>query len=319
MYKINKKAIVFSHNDLDGAGCVILGKLAFNTCAYRVNNYNNIDKKICDFLDNEALKSQNSYDYLFITDISVNDDTINKLNESRYRNSYILLDHHDTRTEIHNGDNIFVIVNDSEGKPNSGTNLFAEFIEHNFGFKFNQSTNFFVDMVRCWDTWLWKEMDIFTPVELNHLFGHLKFIEFVKNFCSKLEDNSFGLFSDREREIIQKIVDDIQYYFDTMKTYISFEDEYTIGYCVAEDYTSYIADMYLDKNKNVDFLIILNLKKGLGSIRTQKENIHVGKIAEKLGGGGHEKASGFSINEELYNSIMSGLNESIMGIIEWSC
>jgi oligoribonuclease NrnB/cAMP/cGMP phosphodiesterase (DHH superfamily) len=305
--RLKIKAIIFSHNDLDGAGCVILGKLAFETCAYRINNYANIDEKVVTFVKNETENGVKTYDYLFITDISVTDETIEVLNNSIYKDSYFIIDHHDTRKEIHNNKNIFVLINDNKGVPNSGTNLFADFIYCNFNFEFESSTHNFIDMVRLFDTWLWKKDKVMTPIKLNHLFGYYKYIEFVKKMSTRLEKNEFQLFTMEEEKIIEGIMNKIQYYYDSLKYYIHYGANYNIAYCVMEEYLSLVADMFLDEHDNVDFLVILNLKKGFGSIRSQNENIHVGDIATLLGGGGHQLASGFTITDDL--------NEEIMGEI----
>lgn len=67
---------------------------------------------------------------------------------------------------------------------------------------------------------------------------------------------------------------------------------------------------YISSIKNTSFATILtNSKSGQikGSLRTRKNNIDLSKIANSLGGGGHKKASGFTINgnikKETYLSI----------------
>ena len=66
---------LFTHTDLDGVGCEILGKLAFEE---NINiercGYGNIDSKV-----EEILKDDNKYDKVFITDISVNKKIISNI------------------------------------------------------------------------------------------------------------------------------------------------------------------------------------------------------------------------------------------------
>lgn len=301
---IEKKVIIFSHNDLDGLGCILLGMLMFKTCKYRINGYTNIDKKIIEFLKEEAMLPDKTFDYLYITDISINNDTIEALNNSAYKDCWVMIDHHDTRKDLHNGFNIFVYTEDVNELPNSGTNLFRDYIETSFQVQFNNTTNYFVDMVRSWDTWMWKEQDLQLPVDLDLLRKKINSLNFIKNMYIKLDTDSFNLLTYDDKRIVEEARNDIQYYFDNTKSIEVLGSKYNIGYIVAEEYSSLLADMYLTKNKNVDMLIILNLRRCVGSIRTQRNDLHVGLIAEKLGGGGHEKSSGFTINEELYNSIM---------------
>jgi len=63
MYKL------LSHNDLDGVGCGILAKLAFNDqVKIRYNSVTALDREIEFFLENEQSKT-----FLFITDLSPNE------------------------------------------------------------------------------------------------------------------------------------------------------------------------------------------------------------------------------------------------------
>ena len=64
MYKL------LSHNDLDGVGCGILGKLAFgDKISVRYNSISNLNREVESFLGNDDKDT-----YLFITDLSVNEE-----------------------------------------------------------------------------------------------------------------------------------------------------------------------------------------------------------------------------------------------------
>ena len=64
MYKL------LSHNDLDGVGCGILAKLAFNDkVKIRYNSITALDREIEFFLENDQQKT-----FLFITDLSPNEE-----------------------------------------------------------------------------------------------------------------------------------------------------------------------------------------------------------------------------------------------------
>lgn len=314
---MEKTAIIFSHNDLDGLGCILLGLLTFKRCSYRLNTYKNIDEKIIKFIEEENEKGTKSFDFLFITDISISDETVKVLNDSIYKNNWIMIDHHDTRVDLHNGANMFVIVNDEDNVPNSGTNLFKEYLENVHQMSFNQTTRIFVDMVRLWDTWLWKKEGIDTPVDIDILRTKLGNIEFIKKMYIKLRDDEFRLIDDIQYEIVNKAKDDMEYYYTNTKSIKLLDsNNHIVAYILAEDYTSLLADMFLTRNPEVHYLVILNLRRGVGSIRTQREDIHVGELAEHIifdeerRGGGHPKASGFLINNDLYSAILTdGLSE----------
>ena len=81
---------LFTHTDLDGVSCEILGKIAFGEDIDVVRcGYGNIDDKVEEFINIDE-----EYDKLFITDISVKKklaDTLNNISDK-----VILLDHHKT-------------------------------------------------------------------------------------------------------------------------------------------------------------------------------------------------------------------------------
>lgn len=59
---------------------------------------------------------------------------------------------------------------------------------------------------------------------------------------------------------------------------------------------------FLSTIKDVDFILVLTQETDTlikGSFRTTKNNINVAKLAQALGGGGHPKAAGFTVNGQL--------------------
>ena len=81
---------LFTHTDLDGVSCEILGRIAFREDINVTRcNYGDIDNKVEEFLNNVE-----EYNKLFITDISVSKKIADKLNS--ISDKVILLDHHKT-------------------------------------------------------------------------------------------------------------------------------------------------------------------------------------------------------------------------------
>lgn len=64
---------IFTHTDLDGIGCAILAKLYNPSIEVEYCDYNNINEKICDFLNNNIPLGD-----LYITDISVSNEVAKK-------------------------------------------------------------------------------------------------------------------------------------------------------------------------------------------------------------------------------------------------
>ena len=87
---------LFTHTDLDGVGCAVLAKLAFNDeVDIEYCNYDEINKKVEKYIDN------NFSGECHITDISINDTLASRINEDRIGYQKIqLLDHHPTALEL---------------------------------------------------------------------------------------------------------------------------------------------------------------------------------------------------------------------------
>lgn len=58
----------------------------------------------------------------------------------------------------------------------------------------------------------------------------------------------------------------------------------------------------------MDIACILTMRAGevKGSFRTRRDDVDVNELAKKLGGGGHKKASGFTLkNAQLQDSVLT--------------
>ncbi|WP_039241202.1 MULTISPECIES: hypothetical protein [Clostridium] len=63
---------LFTHRDWDGIGCAILGKLAFENIDVEFCGYEDINKKVQEFMKSGNF---NNYSHTYITDISINQDS----------------------------------------------------------------------------------------------------------------------------------------------------------------------------------------------------------------------------------------------------
>ena len=82
------------------------------------------------------------------------------------------------------------------------------------------------------------------------------------------------------------------------------------GVVIAENYISELASTILKRRIDLEILVILNGKTA--SLRTRRNNIDLSKLAEEYGGGGHQKASGFTLTPKMlklgYNKMFNGDN-----------
>ena len=160
------KIKLFSHCDFDGVGCAILAYLAFERENVDVEycGYKNVDEKVEKFIEDEKLFR--SYDAVFITDISISDSVANMIDIlDQPLKKVRLFDHHATALWLNKYEWCEVLVEDETGLKMSGTALFYNYLVLN-GFFVHYIMNDrvvnnicrFVDIVRDYDTWRWKEL-----------------------------------------------------------------------------------------------------------------------------------------------------------------
>src|SRR5690625_6785971 len=90
---------VLTHNDLDGVGCGILAKLAFGKqVKIRYNSISGLDRQVEWFFENDKKDT-----FLFITDLSVNEENEKKLDAFYQDGGKVqLIDHHQTALSFNN-------------------------------------------------------------------------------------------------------------------------------------------------------------------------------------------------------------------------
>lgn len=301
---------LFTHTDLDGVGCAILAYLAFGKENVDVEycDYNNVNAKVVELLDNEEL--YRSYDVIYITDISVNEevaakiDTLDPIGDGKV----ILFDHHATALELTDKYywSLVKIFDNHTRIKTCGTEIFYKYLT---GFKYlnRYSKDFisnitkFVDIVRDYDTWRWKEElgdDGIVCKEVNdllYIYGREKFI----NWCIDSLVNyplGFPVFERTELTLLEQKQKDIDSYVSLKdKQLVKMEDQfgYTYGLVFAERYFSELGNKLSELHPEFDYIAMIDIADGKVSYRTAKDNLDLGgEIAHSFGGGGHRKAAG---------------------------
>ena len=296
---------LFTHTDLDGVGCEILGKLAFGE---NINiercNYENINDNV-----KKSLKDANKYDKIFITDISVNKEVADELNN--ISNKVVLLDHHKTALWLNEYSYATVQTEDETVGKLCGTYLFYEYLKKNHEeFNDTHALKLFVDYVRMYDTWEWKDKynNIF-PKRLNDLMYMDGFHEFIDKMIYRL-GNNYPIFDDKDilkLDIEQKNID--SYVVQKNKTLIVNDNlfpGYTVGITFADKYISELGNELCELHPDLDFIVLINIDLLTVSYRTVKD-IDLSDIAKKYGGGGHPKASGSRFDISIINNTLIGI------------
>lgn len=293
MYKL------LSHNDLDGVGCGILAKLAFGKLVkVRYNSVSSLDREVEWFLDND-----NKDTFLFITDLSVNEQNEKKLDLHFQDGKNVqLIDHHKTALHYNEYEWGHVEVEDEEGKLTSATSLFYEYLVAQQLIEPSDSIAEFVELVRQYDTWEWEKNDNQQAKRLNALFFLISIEEFEEKMIDRLKTSEHFRYDEFEMKILDMEDNKIERYIRRKRRELvqSQVGEHFAGIVYAESYHSELGNELGKEYPHLDYIAILNIGGKRLGFRTIHDHIDVSEVAGNFGGGGHAKASGCSLNNEAY-------------------
>lgn len=300
--------ILFTHNDLDGAGCAVVFMLAFGDGeVYYCGNGEDIDGKVCELLDEVEHDIGEPITYnVYIADNSVSKQYA-ELIDIMYKDENVdfnihLLDHHESAkwlAETYEWAKVDIAE--------CGATLMEQCLVHNIPRTYATTVlHLFCMDVRDRDLWLWKEngnMMARYHNELMHIRGIENYAYLIANRIAHrvqpISNSDLDMVKDR-----LKIADDyVRAHQDNFaKATISFKGRiYTTAVTYADRYVSELGNAICENNNDIDICMIVCLSRGqYGSIelRTTKDDVDLSAIAKKMGGGGHKKAAGFPLTEE---------------------
>ena len=305
------KIKLFTHGaDLDGIGCAILAYLAFGreNVDTEYCNYDDVDEKVDAFIEQEELFK--SYDKVYITDISISEDVANMINILDCPPKRVhLFDHHATALWLNQYEWCKVLVcapTDSYFKT-SGTELFAMHLFENKLFdhcntKTISNIERFVQIVRDYDTWRWKELgeEGIVCKQVNNLFyiyGREDFIDWtLKRLKYYGSYPAFPSFKEEDYLLLEQKQKDIDRYIEKKDKHLMARTDafgYTYGVVFAEQYFSELGNRLCELHPELAYGAMIDISSGKVSYRTVREDLDVGgTIAHSNGGGGHPKAAG---------------------------
>jgi oligoribonuclease NrnB/cAMP/cGMP phosphodiesterase (DHH superfamily) len=303
-----KKIKLFTHVDLDGTGCAIVLNI-LRPDASIVVEY--CTPSTVDFFVNGLLNGGGEeYDEIFITDLSVNEETaqrINIYNLRAHRSKIKLFDHHKTAEHLN-----FVWANvcterSKNGviKKMSGTNLFYEYLTSERTPDFPTALKQFVEYVRLYDTWEWKNCESDIPKDLHNILSIIGIEDFVASYSAHINDfMQFNIMQEHETLLYWKNKEIDAYIASKLKQVntINFENN-IVAILFAENNLSALADKILDRIP-CDYCSIFT--GTTMSLRSRGE-FDVSKVAKRFGGGGHKNAAGFTIpyQSEIFKNLLN--------------
>jgi len=283
---------IFTHDDLDGVGPVILcnaAKMDLSTVIY--NNYESIDHNLNAFLESNEYAAN---DTLLITDITPSEEMCEKL-DTYHRNKIkvILLDHHKTKSWVSNYSWA------TYESTSCGTRLVLQYLQPNIPDK-----DLYFELVEAINAWdLWKLQSNFRTrgENLNTLLRFIGTHDFVETFSTNpTADNEkpysliIQYLNKNKEEYVKKVIEDqllqAAYHMDDLGN--------TYKILFATDYISEVGHAALvhPDCEDLKYIVIVNPTIGMCSFRSK--DVDISNIAKKLGGGGHPSAAGCRIDSK---------------------
>lgn len=327
----------FTHNDdLDGRSCPIVTyfineyslhkgtKIKNIDISYEV--YSSIDQSIIDFIDS---KKYLDYNVVLITDMGIKPETARKIQNVVDYNpqiEFIYLDHHDTSLYLNKYLWATVLVEDHNEELISATKMLYRRFEDQIPYMYREALNEYVNDVSDYDTYLWKKKNNFTAKKYHDLFGIYGAEDFQQMIIDRIIITKKKVLLQKEDLFVLEIEEKRKQRFiketeDKLK--IIKINDYNVGIIFTDrgEYISELGNYICSKNKNIDFVAIFNMNKNTISYRTVREDLNLGEeIAKPLGGGGHTKAAGSPIADDIQSMIIKELfdelNSSLLSLIK---
>lgn len=300
-----KPVKVFTHTDLDGVGSGLIFQAIYGK--------GNVDVTYCDYgrideLIYKFLRTYTTEDFakVFITDISVNEETAGMINSSGFAglNRFILLDHHDTAKWLNKYDWALVqpIHSERPFHKSSGTSLIIDWFDNEEGYDIPNAVREFAEMVRKYDTWEWNTIyNDDTPKKYNDLMYMIGRENFVETMLFQIMAGTIE-FTEVDKVLLAQKQKEIYKYIEKKNKQIIIReneiDNLKFGLVFAEQYVSELGNELCKLHPEVDFVIIVDMGAKKISLRTVRDDIHLGELAKELGGGGHPKAAGAEFDEQ---------------------
>ncbi len=313
------RVMIFSHeSDIDGLGCIVLGKLAFKELDYElVANPEKLEEKFRTFLEEGKLKD---YDFVFITDLALYNPSLELVaTDHELRKKVAIFDHHESA--IQKKCNIYdfttIISCDESGKKHCGTDLFYQYLVERKYIENIPLTSCFVELTRLEDTWEWKKNKKLGGMahDLAILFNVIGMDSYIATMLAKVrntkidafvfteeENKKIGAKKQEYKDYLSKLLEETEYFYD--------EHRYHFGAIFADyEYRNELAEFIVNEGnpKQIDYLVIVALDKGeygQKSYRSIQKGFDVNKIALLHGGGGHPGAASVNITKEQREKIL---------------
>jgi len=310
----SSKIYGFFHNDLDGYGCGKVGDCFVNLAGASYLTYGKVDSAIDEYCN----KTYKEYDGLIVADLNLSMEKLEKLNKLVEEGHIVMyFDHHFKsldQFDFFKKSNIIFKYD----KDYCATYIMFKYFMSN-GYTTDVNTEKFgevITLIDSWDMYKWKDPNTFEVVNenaysLSLYFKNFGFVKTIMKIDNYINDRFNNLFSNTEISIIDFLKRDIKRgVYDRNKNLVvmpyTFEDEtMDIGVTFADKDVTEIGTMLNVLNKNLSFIVVVDMTHKSVNFRTIFNKPNLAKIAAVYGGGGHPKAAGCVLTNEAFNDFVS--------------
>ena len=303
------KILLFTHgSDIDGMGSIIISKLYFNNIDYHFAEINDLDELITNEIKNQNIYT---YDYIFVTDLTPKNETLAIIEkDKKLKDKFIVIDHHKTNYDRANNYQFVNIIVQKDNVMTCATSLFYDYLLNNMGMEEKKIVDEYAELTRLEDTWEWKKKNNNLAHNLTHLFnlfGRDKYIEVITN---KLKNKDHFELDEKEKLLIDTKLSEIDKHINK---YISQMKEITLNnhkgviVIIEYEYRNELPEYLKENNYDYDFAMMVCFDHNSISFRSVND-CNVREIAEKFGGGGHDKAASCRIDniiDKIYEILLN--------------
>ena len=308
------KVLLFTHSqDIDGMGCAVLARKAFG-------DYTLVPTKTFEITKNveSYIKSKKIYDFdkIYVTDLCIKEPVLKFIdNDEILKNRLLVLDHH--KTEIEEGNNKYDFVNiivQKNGRKESGTSLFYNYLIQNNYLQRSNILDELVEWTRQYDVWDWESKNNINARNLHVLFEVLGYDAYLKIINDKVDKLNSIVFNNYEKEVIDKfnkeMEKDILNILNDMKCVdLSIDGNiFKVGFVKCP--YKYRNDMnkFIKKNNvyNIDAVGMIMTDIETVSYR-QVKDVDVSIISKYFGGKGHRGAGSNLQENEKFKMVINSI------------
>lgn len=287
------KDLLISHiSDIDGISPVILLKLTKIKFDYILKEPHEMEEFIKELLEEDL----NDYQNIYITDLALTEEVYKMIKSSGYQYKFKIFDHHKTHLFAKDYDN--VVINTKE----CGTTLFYNYLSKKY--KFKRIVKDYIEHVKNLDLWLWIEKEDLMAKELGNIFDLYGRNTYIEEMLKKLKRGRRFKWNKFEEKILKIEGDAVDRYLQKKdkSLYIVEYDCYLMGVVFSERYRSELGNYLSSIHDELDLIVMINMAGGI-SLRTEKD-LDLSVLAQKLNGGGHKKACGAPLPEDIKTDIL---------------